>query len=258
VQPIIERDWLCEFERSRAGRLAIDWTHPVRIDLRGRRVLSRSLQRFQVGETGDGRHLLAAARRLNEPRFAAAMALFVAEEQHHALLLARLLDRLESPRLRWHWSDVAFTAIRRVSGLRTELMVLLVAELVATVYYQALQDGSVDTVLRDVCSQILADEQRHVAFHCDTLRRLLRRVPSPALRVLRLCWRFFYGCVCATVALDHGAALAACGLTRRAFLRATAEALHQATEAIFAPCTRAPVAPPLPRTVAPPRAPRPR
>ena len=57
-----------------------------------------------------------------------ALDFFIAEEQEHARLMGEVLDRMNAPRLRWHWSDWAFERVRRLLGLRMEVMVLLVAE----------------------------------------------------------------------------------------------------------------------------------
>ena len=80
--------------------------------------VAASLQRFELGEGGDGRVLLAKAEAAGDPVYTAALRLFVAEEQGHSALFARCLERLEHPRLRSHWSDAAFVALRRAMGLR--------------------------------------------------------------------------------------------------------------------------------------------
>jgi ABC-type Co2+ transport system permease subunit len=50
--------------------------------------------------------------------------------------------------MRRHWSDVVFGRLRRLMGLRTELMVLTVAEVVALSYYGGLAAATPDPVLR--------------------------------------------------------------------------------------------------------------
>ena len=70
--------------------------------------------------------------------------LFVAEEQQHAALLLRLLGYLDGQPMRTHWSDAVFVRLRRLMGLRTELMVLTVAEVVALSYYGGLAEAGPD------------------------------------------------------------------------------------------------------------------
>lgn len=117
----------------------------------------RSVQRFQVGESGDGENLIASAG-----RHRIAVGLFVEEERNHARLLANLLAAAGAGTIAGHWSDTLFIRARRALGVRLELMVLLIAELVALGYYRALRDGSGDRLATDVAARILADEERQV------------------------------------------------------------------------------------------------
>jgi hypothetical protein len=78
----------------------------------------RSLQRFQVGESGDGANLIGKSSRAGDPHYLAAVRLFVAEEQNHARLLANMLRCAGHPTIRRHWTDTVFVALRRALGLR--------------------------------------------------------------------------------------------------------------------------------------------
>lgn len=110
------------------------------------------------------------------------MRLFVAEEQNHARLLARLLAAGGVPTLTSHWSDTVFVRLRRLLGLRLELLVLMIAEVVALRYYRALRDGTDDALTSEVAGRILSDERRHVPFHCERLHASLAELPRPARR----------------------------------------------------------------------------
>ena len=129
-----------------------------------------SIRRFQLGESGDGEQLLRKARRAGDPDYLRAAQLFVAEEQQHAALLLRLLGYLGGQPMRTHWSDAVFVRLRRLMGLRTELMVLTVAEVVALSYYGGLADSGPDAVVRAVAARIVDDEHPHVRFQQDRLR----------------------------------------------------------------------------------------
>ncbi|MGW4484683.1 ferritin-like domain-containing protein [Amycolatopsis sp. NPDC004368] len=166
----------------------------------------RSLQRFQVGESGDGANLIAKA----EPRWRSAVELFVKEEQNHARLLAELLTAAGATTIRKHWSDTVFVTLRRALGIRLELMVLLIAEVVALGYYKALVDGATDPLTREVAARILADEERHVPFQCDQLRGKLGKAAA-------IPWRILFVGALAAVVLDHGRVLADVGVTRIEF-----------------------------------------
>ncbi|MGY1452152.1 ferritin-like domain-containing protein [Streptomyces sp. SS8] len=174
-----------------------------------------SVQRFQVGEDGDGANLITKADRAGDPDYARAVRLFVAEERNHARLLARLLAAGGAPTLTGHWSDRAFVRLRRLMGLRMELLVLMVAEVVALRYYRALRDGADDPLTSDVAGRILADEQRHVPFHCERLHDSLAELPRPLRRPVMSLWRLMLLAACLVVAADHGPALRRLGLGRR-------------------------------------------
>src|SRR5215216_2238420 len=84
-------DWLAYFTRSRSNRMGIPWEEGVHISEAIRAPLVHSLRRFQVGEQGDGAHLKQHAARTGDPAYAAAINLFIQEEQEHSRMLAHLL-----------------------------------------------------------------------------------------------------------------------------------------------------------------------
>lgn len=163
--------WLSYFQHNRANRLAIPWERDLCPETDLRAPLIASLQRFQIGETGEGRRLMKGAHATGDETYVEAMRLFIAEEHEHVRLLAEILARLGAPLIQSHWSDDAFIALRHFAGLRMELMTLLVAEMIAKRYYRALCAGTQDVTLRAIFAQIVCDENDHVAFHCDALKR---------------------------------------------------------------------------------------
>ncbi|MGV9405179.1 ferritin-like domain-containing protein [Streptomyces sp. NPDC003667] len=209
--------WVRDFEDERERRIALgdpDWG--------GGAVLPPAvwagIQRFQVGEDGDGANLVAKADQAGDPDYAQAVRLFVAEEQNHARMLARLLAAGGMPVLSGHWSDTVFVRLRRLMGLRLELLVLMIAEVVALRYYRALRDGAGDPLASEVAGRVLADEERHVPFHCARLHASLAELPRAARRPVLAGWRLLLLVVCAVVAVDHRAALRRLGVGRRRFL----------------------------------------
>ncbi|HET6707952.1 ferritin-like domain-containing protein [Amycolatopsis sp.] len=175
--------------------------------------VAKSIQRFQVGEAGDGANLIAKAA--GDDTYLAAVKLFVAEEQNHARILAELLGAAGVPTIGQHWSDTVFVKLRRALGLRLELMVLLIAEVIALRYYRALRDGTGDPLVTEVAARILADEERHVPFHCHRLRG---GFPKPVRAGVFGAWRVMLLGVAITVAADHGPALKQLGVGRREFV----------------------------------------
>ncbi|MET9367690.1 ferritin-like domain-containing protein [Streptomyces griseoflavus] len=227
-------EWTGRFEDERGRRRAQgdpDWERGATLPP----AVWAGIRRFQVGEDGDGTDLVAKADAAGDPDYARAVRLFVAEEQNHARLLARLLAAGGVPVLTRHWSDTVFVRLRRLMGLRTELLVLMVAEVVALRYYRALRDGTDDPLTTDVAARILADELRHVPFHCARLRVSLAELPGPLRRPVMSLWRLLLLAASLVVALDHGPALRRFGLTRRRFVSDVAASSGEVVTAVLTP-----------------------
>lgn len=211
--PFSAHAWLTSFQENARQRLSIPWERGIDVEPQVRRPLIRSLQRFQVGEQGDGLHLSRAAASTHHAEYLAAIELFIKEEQEHSRLLAQLITGMGGSLLTHHWSDTCFVFLRRLLGLRLELLVLLVAEVIAQVYYKVLHDGTADVVVRCVFAQILHDEQGHVAFHCSYLRHTFAQLAPPARWLLFQSWSLLFKLVCLLVICDHRTVFRAVGVT---------------------------------------------
>ncbi len=117
--------------------------------------------------------------------------------------------------LKYHWSDTCFVFLRRLLDLRMELLVLLVAEVIAQVYYKTLYDGTTDTVLRAVFAQIIHDEHAHVAFHCAYLRQAFAKHSVLTCWLIYKSWKLLYMLVCLIVIYDHHTLFHAIGVMPR-------------------------------------------
>ena len=232
-QKVTARNWSEYFEKNKTQRVPIDWERGVHLEENFRAAIVASLQRFQVGESGEGTHIKKYAAQTGAREYSWAIHLFIAEENYHAQMLTRVLESAGAPVLKGHWSDAAFIVIRRFSGLEMELIILLVAELIAKRYYRVLRDASRDANLRAMCTQILRDENAHVAFHCDTLNRAFARY-SPAKRAwIRFWWKRFYRMVCGIVAWEHRGVLRAASVSREQWLAYTALVFEHAIDFVF-------------------------
>lgn len=210
-------EWIRQFEDEREHRRIEGdprWERGASLE----KAIWRSVQRFQVGEDGDGANLIGKADEAGDGGYAEAVRLFVAEEQNHARLLAELLTAGGMPTIAGHWSDSVFVRLRRLLGLRMELLTLMIAEVVALRYYRALRDGTGDPLTSDVAARILSDEERHVPFHCDRLRDSLGELPRLTRRPVMAAWRLLLLAASLVVAADHGPALRRLGLKRLRFV----------------------------------------
>lgn len=212
--------WTAEFEAKAQARTRTgdpDWSLGATLPAS----IIRSIQRFQVGESGDGANLRAKAARAGDPVYAAAVELFIAEEQNHARLLDHLLQAAGHETISAHWTDTAFVHLRRALGLRLELMVLSVAEVIAVPYYRALRDGTSDELTTRTAALIVADEQRHIPFHTQRLHQAFAHTPTPLRPLIRAVWWAILCAAVLVVLLDHGPALRQLQVTRRGFTRAS-------------------------------------
>ena len=187
---------LTHFQANRRQRAVLPWAETYRLSPAELRAVRASLQTFQRGEGTGGDHLLALAQRWAAPDYAAAMRLFIAEEEGHADMLGRFMDQQDIPRLRAHWLHEVFRHVGRPLGLGHMVQVILTAEVVATIYYQALAEATQSALLRDICQRILHDEEMHLTFHCLAVPQLTSRHP-----LSRWLWRQLYRGLMAGTAL---------------------------------------------------------
>lgn len=208
--------WREYFERNPARQHAIeasvDWDAPCTLPDATRRALARSFQRFELGEAGEGEQLLRKAADAGDADYLAALTLLVGEEQRHSALFARGLAHLGAPRLRSHWSDAAFTTLRRMLGLRTELALFLIAESTALEYFHALATAGPDPVIRGIGRRILTDEVEHLHFQVDRLRVAFAGTWLPARLLIGIAWGVIAAGAATVLTFDHRGALRACGL----------------------------------------------
>lgn len=227
------KTWLKYFRHNRDHRLTIPWNAPIEVEPKLNGPLIASLQRFQVGESGEGRTLKRHAASTGDAEYVESIQLFIKEENEQARLMAEILKRLGAPLLQSHWSDNCFIFLRRLFGLEEELLVLLIPEMIAQRYFRALHDGTKDAVVRSVCEQIMHDEEGHVAFHVSYLQNALANLPLWRRALLRIGWRMLYRGACLVVMYDHFRVLRAVGVSPAKFWWDAGLIFDQHAAAIF-------------------------
>lgn len=178
-------------------------------------LIARSIATFQLGESSEGTHLIAAARalarRAGTPELVELTTLFIREEQFHAAMLGALMDRNGIPRLRSQYSDRVFRVLRRPFGFDLALRVLVTAELIAMTYYRALAMVTGSAELKSICAQLLADEEIHLRYE----QEVVSWAASRRGRALRLLAAGLHRCLLAAAVLvvyaGHGKVLRAAG-----------------------------------------------
>jgi hypothetical protein len=135
-----------------------------------------SLRGWQLGETSDGSHLLAAAanyaQKVNDPAFLDAVRLFIREEQRHGENLGRFLDSAGVPRARFDWGDWLFRSVRYfLPSMEVWATPIVMVETHAMVYYNSLRRATRSRVLRAICRQI--QRERLAILHRNRGRGML-------------------------------------------------------------------------------------
>jgi hypothetical protein len=214
--------WIAHFERNRLYRSEPDWSAPVSVPQPALAPLVRSLEQFRLGDGGGPASLIAHDAERFRGRTAelrAIVDLWFAEEAEHSRLLGCAVDRYGGRHITSHWSFTAFCLCRRALGVRFELQVLLLTELVSTAYYRVLLGHSPDAPLAAMCGLILRDEAGHVAFHRD---RLAAEGRSP-LGLGGALWQAqFWVCGHAAATMlwaNHGRCLTAIGSSRAEYFQ---------------------------------------
>lgn len=226
-------NWITYFEQNARNRRHIPWELGINVDEKLRGPLVRSLQRFQLSESGDGVHIRRGAAATGDSEYAAIIDFFLKEEGVHAATLDRVLKLLDVPLLQGHWSHGCFVFARRFLGFHVELGVILIAEMIAMRYYQILHRGIADPVLNPIFGQMVHDETNHLELHCETLRLWLRKKPRILRSVLHAGLWGFYQAAFMAVAFDHRELLRALGISTGEFLRECDELFAKVTARLF-------------------------
>ncbi len=209
--------WIDHFTRNKQNRPEPDWDAPVNIPPAVLGPMLRSIEQFRLGDGGGPASLIAydaEGFRSSTAEMRTIVDLWFAEEAEHARLLGGAVRRFGGRNITSHWSFTAFCLCRRVFGVRFELQVLTLTELVSTAYYRMLRAHSPDGPLAAMCELILRDEAGHVAFQRDRLASA--GCPKPGLL-----WRIqFLLCGYAAASVlwaSHAPCLKAIGGTRGEF-----------------------------------------
>jgi len=186
LNDVLELDaWLLFFRARRGRSIDLPWSDDTPLSETERHRIARSIATFQLGESSEGAHLLSSARRFGArhalPALAEITQLFIREEQFHAALLAAFMKERGIFLLSSQWSDRSFRSLRHLGGFEVAISVLFVAEMIALTYYRALAAATQSSVLKYICSIIVADEEAHVSYEASLLIRFRSR-RSPLVR----------------------------------------------------------------------------
>jgi hypothetical protein len=226
--PISSRWWCEHFQRNAEYALQVPADRPVELTEAERQSVAASIQTFQLGESGQGRHLLRVAReyaaKAGDDDYVEAMRLFIREEQRHGEYLGAFLEAEGIPRIGKQWTNGVFYWLRHLLGLELTISILLTAELIAMVYYAALRQATNSSTLRAICERIVKDEAAHIVFQTDRLALLRTGRAGWFVWFTQFVERCFFHGTSVAVWWTHGSVFRTAGIGPREFhRRATCE-----------------------------------
>ncbi len=188
-----------------------------------RRLIARSIAVFQLCEQPEGSALLRSARRFAQAHEAVPLMriteLFIREQQRHATLLGAFMEDHGIARKLTDLTDFVFCCLRRLGGFGLRLHVLVAAELIANVYYRALEAATGCQRLKILCRILVADELAHIGLESQLLLALRARQPAALRALTRLLHRGFFACAVGAVYFTHRAVLRGAGYDIGSFAR---------------------------------------
>jgi hypothetical protein len=179
--------WKEYFEKNKSHFSEIDWAVNDRLTPEEKNCIAESIAQFQKGESSEGKHLFGHAKKYPDPEYLECIKLFIQEEQMHAKVLGQFMDKNKIPRIKKHWVDGIFRWLRKLAGMENTIVVLVTAEIIAKIYYNALKHATTSELLKTICTQILKDEDQHISFQCYTIFKLAEKKKNLG-RIIRQTW----------------------------------------------------------------------
>lgn len=193
--------WIGHF-KANANEKRVNWELSPSITKEEKNAVVKDLQAWQLGETSEGLHLLAAATRyaykIGDPDYIEAVKLFIREEQKHGNNLGRYLDAVGEPRIQKNWGDSLFRKIRYFNtSMEIWTLAVIIVESTAQIFYQSLKDATECDLLKQICTDILIDEAYHITFQTERLAIIFEHKTEFSKAWRRSAYKyFFYATAC--------------------------------------------------------------
>ncbi|HVW97662.1 MAG TPA: ferritin-like domain-containing protein [Mucilaginibacter sp.] len=188
--------WIAYF-RQNLQKQRINWQLEPNISPEETSVILKSLQAWQLGETSEGRQLIAAsekyALKTNQSDYVDAIRLFIREEQKHGNNLGMYLDRIGKPRVKKDWGDSLFRKVRHLNtSMESWTLAVITVESAAQIFYQALKDATGCGLLKQICTDILIDEAYHITFQTERLAAIFLNKTPFEKSWRRVLYKYFF------------------------------------------------------------------
>ncbi len=220
----------------------VDWNLQPEITQKQKRSILKSLQVWQLGETSDGSHLIAASKKhalaTSDPEFLEAVKLFIKEEQKHGENLGKYLDRINEPRIKENWGDSLFRKVRYYNtNMELWTLSVLVVESAAQIFYQSLKDATQCKLLKQICSDILTDEAFHINFQFERMSLLVRDKSETTKLIHYLIYRVFFLATITLIYVAHRRAFRSGGINFNRYYRKMNLKFNKTIKRVFRPKT---------------------
>jgi hypothetical protein len=201
------KEWI-EYFSLNLIKQRIDWSLQPCISVSEKENIISSLKAWQLGETSDGKNLIAAtkkyAEKFNDYEYLEAIKLFIKEEQKHGNNLGRWLDLIGEKRLQKNWGDTLFRKIRHLNhSMECWTITVITVETAAQLYYQALKNATACPLLKEICTDILVDEAFHIQFQLQRLKILHAAKTAIGKKIRHHLYKLFYVSVIQVIWMDH-------------------------------------------------------
>ena len=182
------------------------------------------MKAWQLGETSDGKHLLAAAsayaQGIGDPEYVNAVKLFIKEEQKHGSNLGKYIDKIGELRLKKDWGDTLFRKIRYFNkSMELWTITVIIVESAAQIFYAALRDATQCMLLKSICSDILIDEAHHIKFQNERMFMIFREKSFYSKAISLLFYSILFFMTIHAIWFAHKKAFLAGNISRKDFMR---------------------------------------
>jgi hypothetical protein len=218
IKPIhmqTSQNWIDHFKRNlQINR--IDWSCAPALTETERKNMLKSVQAWQLGETSEGKHLMAASKKyaakIGDDYYCEAVQLFIKEEQKHGNNLGRYLDLAGEKRISKDWGDILFRKIRHFNtSMELWTIAVITVESTAQLFYQSVKNATGCKLLKQICTDILIDEAFHIDFQMQRLQIIFSRKSMNAKVINFQLYKLFYFSTVLVVWIGHRKAFKAGG-----------------------------------------------
>lgn len=160
--------WLAFFKNNDKYRLTIDEFSLGTLSEYDKKLIAPSIAAFQCGEHSEGISLKKYAEKFSklydENIYNEVIDWFIKEENFHSHYLYVFMKGENIPFSKKNRLDKLFRKIRQCSGIESEIITLVTAEIIALTYYSVIGDATDSKELKKIWHQMLHDELPHIVF----------------------------------------------------------------------------------------------